>query len=323
MRTKLYNVLAVAAMLLAGVSFTSCFHSADSISKHEILKQVNKEIKERAEDVVYFPLQVGTFECNDDNGRLLMRQLENAGFVEYDVERYAWWEKENRRVKESYRVLREGYWYSYYDWSYRWVDKTFYNFEDHYVVTLSLKRKGKRICVDALPEPVEKEDNDLKQPEVDPSNYSWNKADLSEDWSYIANPFLEPESEEEPVEQAVEAVEEAVEAVECDYADDVEEEKDSITRIDEQRYLAYSNVTESTETLYMKACEVKAVKARNIQIYDNNEGFRCARAEVIIATTNTTDAGRIVAGCEDGKSQLIVVELTYFEDKGWVLNGLD
>ena len=325
MRTKFYNVLAVAVMLLAGVSFTSCFQSADSISKREILKQVNKEIKERAEDVVYFPLEIGTFECNDDSHRLFLRKLENAGIVDYGVERYAWWEKEIRAEKESYRVHREGYWYSYYDWEYRWVNKTYYNFEDHYVVTLALNSKGKRISVDALPEAEEKVDKDMEEPEVDPSKYSWNKADLSEEWPNIANPFLEPEPQ---AEQEVEEICEDSGYYEegdddCDYIEDAEPQDDNITRIDEEQFLAYNRVKENSNTVYIKACEVKAVKARNIQIYDNEDGFRCARAEVIISTTKTTDAGRIAFGCEDDKKELLEVELTYYEDKGWVLTDMD
>lgn len=324
MRTKFYNVLAVAVMLLAGVSFTSCFQSADSISKREILKQVNKEIKERAEDVIYFPLEIGTFESNDDGHRMFLRKLENAGIVDYSVKRYAWWEKEVRAEKESYRVRREGYWYSYYDWEYRWVDKTYYNFEDHYVVTLALNSKGKRISVDALPEAEEKEDKDMIVPEVDPSKYSWNKADLSEVWPDITNPFLEPEPQPEATEEVVEDYGDYIDDEDdYEYVDDTKPQDDNITRIDEEQFKAYNLVKENSKTVYIKVCEVKAVKARNIQIYDNNDGFRCARAEVIISTTKTTDAGRIAYGCEDDNKELVEVELTYYEDKGWVLTDMD
>lgn len=321
MKKSFTNILMAAVMLIAGISMTACSSSPDTISEREILKQVNDLMERQAQNVEYHPIQIGKFECNDDADRLVYRQLQEAGLVDYSVERFAWWERANKNVRESYRVLRQSWWSTYYDTEYRWVRKTVHEFFDHYVVNIELTGKGERLCVEALPEPVAEEDEDMKLPEENPEEYAWNKADLSEEWPFIPNPFLEPEKAEEPVaveEDTVEYEDTAEYEVEYDEPEAEEPEDDGIDRIDIVQYHAYNKVEYSAQDLYIKVCNIEAVKARNIQIFER-DGARYARAEVIISTEDVTDAGRILANRQEGERQLQNVEFAYYQDKGWVL----
>jgi hypothetical protein len=196
------------------------------------------------------------------------------------------------------------------------VNKTFYNFEDHYVVTAKLTKKGRKICVDELPEPIEQVDEDLEQPEINPEDYSWNREDLSESWPEIHNPFIERPAADDDDEVVI--YEEEADYDDGEY-EDVEEESDGIDRNDEEQFLKYHAVNIDQQSLYIKAYELEAVKARNIQIYEE-DGITRARAEVIISTCDVTDAGRIMLECEDDMRSVIEVSLTYYLDKGWVLD---
>lgn len=322
---KILSIAVAAVVLVCACSFFSCSSDKDSISQREILKQTNQMMEDAAMKKFYAPIQIGKFECNEEYQRHLLRQLDEAGIINYSVKRYAWWEKENKSVRESYRVKRESYWFSYYDTEYRWVNKDFYNFEDHYVVNVELTRKGKGLVVDQIPEPKEAVDEDLVQPEVDPAEYSWNKKDLSEEWPYIPNPFLKEETPEEVAEESVEEVAEEPEGSYVGDEDgieaDFEEEEDPIERIDKQQYIDYNAFEESAEVVMLECAEIEAIKARNIQVYDDHNGFRKARAEVILSTVNVSDVGRILSGVEEGIRNLIVVDFNFFEDKGWVLNA--
>lgn len=292
---KFVRFVAVAAVLFAGASLFSCTSSSETISEGEILDQINDLISEQAADVVYVPFTVGAYECNDADSRLVMRQLNEAGIIEYKVTRYAWWEKYDR------------YWRPY-------------NFEDHYIVNLALTSKGKRIAITELPEPIEQVDEDMLQPEIDPAEYSWNKANLVEEWPEIYNPFVE----REPAESYEENEDLGAFSDEDDdyydaFEEDDEEYDDGTERNDKQQYVQYKAFEASPEQIYFEACEIEAIKARNIVIYEN-QGARRARAEVIFSTVDATDAGRILYGVEEDLRQLVEVEFIYFEDKGWVLN---
>ena len=102
MKKSFTNILMAAVMLIAGISMTACSSSPDTISEREILKQVNDLMERQAQNVEYHPIQIGKFECNDDGDRLVYRQLQEAGLVDYSVERFAWWERANKNVRESY-----------------------------------------------------------------------------------------------------------------------------------------------------------------------------------------------------------------------------
>ena len=320
MKKNFTNILMAAVMLFAGVALTACSSSPDTISERTILKEVNKFMERKAENVDYADLLVGKFQCDDDYQRLTYRQLAAAGLIDYSVERYAWWERATKPVRESYQVYRQGWWYSYYDTEYRWVRRTTYDFCDNYIISVWPTNKGNKICIEYF-EPAEEIDEDMIQPEEDASKYAWNKADLSEEWPYIPNPFLEPEKPVEPVAEEPVAEEVVAEEVEVDtYAPATQEpEDDGIDRVDINQYNAYMNNCDGdTMDLLIKVCEYEAIKARNIQIYEK-DGARYARAEVIIATVDVTDAGRILKNKQEGERELKEFEFVYYQDKGWVL----
>jgi hypothetical protein len=306
--------LLLMSMFVAALTFVGCSQSPDSISESTILKQFNKQLAMEAEAEEFCPIQIGTYDCPSDSYRLKLRQLEAAKLITYDVERYAWWERSFKNVRESYRVLRGNYWYSYYDTEYRTVKKTNYDFEDHYVVTVALTSKGEKLAVADLPSPAIEENPDLVQPEIDPSKYAWNKVDLTEEWPYIPNPFLEPEQAEEEVKT------EPAEEPKKEEEKPAKKEETKVDRIDSLQYEKYMQLDQSAENVYLKALETEGIKARNIQIYEV-DGIRKARAEVIVATKNTTDAGRIFLEVEDDIRHIVPVEFEFYQDKGWVLKS--
>lgn len=301
----LFSALLVVASILVG-----CSQSPDSISERTIIKQVNELLEKHAQNQSYASLEIGKFEVNEDYHRYYLRQLAEAGIITYKVDRYAWWEREERAVRESYQVRRDYYWYSYYDTEYRTVWREYFNFEDHYIVTVALTGKGEGIRIEELPEP-NYEDEDLKQPEIDPESYAWNTADLSEEWPYIPNPFVEEEEEDEYVDACEECIE-----VEDYY--DYEDEDDDVERIDQAKYESYRNLELSQETVYLETFAVEAIKARNILIYEE-DGIHKATAEVILAIDDVTNFGRIMNGVEDDMRRLIEVELIFYADRGWVV----
>lgn len=301
----LFSALLVVASILVG-----CSQSPDSIPERTIIKQVNELLEKHAKNQNYASLEIGKFEMNDEYYRHYLRKLAEADIITYKVDRYAWWEREQRAVREAYQVLRDYYWYSYYDTEYRTVWREYFNFEDHYIVTVALTGKGEGISIEELPEP-NYEDEDLKQPEIDPESYAWNTADLSEEWPYIPNPFVETDE----VAECGDACEEVYEGEEV-Y--EYEDEDDGVERIDQAKYQSYRNLEFSQETVYLETFAIEAIKARNILIYEE-DGIHKATAEVILAIDDVTNFGRIMYGVEDDMRRLIEVELIFYADRGWVV----
>jgi hypothetical protein len=300
---------------------TSCGNSEPKpISAKAIVKEVNQSLVDDAEAEEFTEVAVGTYECNDPMARNLLAKLEVAGLVDYEVTRYAWWEKSTKSYKKAYTVTRGYGWWSYQDTEYKWVKGTSYDFEDHYVVTVSLTRKGERLVVDELPQPKENVDEDMISKEIDPSSYKWNQVNLDEDWEYIPNPFLEKKEPKEEETNTTKA-EPRKETRRQPKESTKEPEKDPVVRIDSLKYEAYVNFDENRQKKYLKVGEIKAVKARNIQILEGPDGLT-AQAEVVLETENATDAGRILEGFENGQKSLVNVSFTYYTDKGWVLTSV-
>ena len=293
------------------VIISACGHSPETISQKEIVKQVNAELHETASEWMFAPVRTGTYECNDANYRLMLRQMAAAGLVNYEVERYCWWEKSQKNVKKAYKVTH-GYFYSYQTTEYKWVKTDAYDFCDHYVVTVSLTKKGEKLAIDDLPVSAEKVDKDLKQPEVDESKYAWNMVDLSEDWPVIRNPFtgdILEETEEAPAVTGTRSESRGKESTAKAVAP---------VRIDSLQYEAFTKLAFDEQVRHLKAGRIKACKARNIQI-TNLMINPSARAEVILRTDFVSDAGRIFFGLENDEREMIEAKFEFFLDKGWQL----
>ena len=309
---KRFFVLSALALMAVAALF-SCTPSPERVSAGDIVSQFNKVLKDQAQQKEFVRIQVGKYELNSDVARLRLRQLKEAGLIVYSVERLPWWEKSIKHTKQAYTVSHYYWGYDYPETKYRWVAKNVYNFEDHYIVTIGLTKKGKFQQVENVPEPVPEVDKDLVQPEVDKSKYPWNKADLTETWPEIPNPFLSPE---EPRESGSSGS-----SYRRDHSDSSSEKEpeDNTERIDVQKYNAYNNLHLFSETVTLKGYTIKAVKARNIQI-TQVDGRPVASAEVILKTSGVSDAARIYNDVENGEKAVVPVTLRFYLDKGWVLD---
>ena len=171
---KSYLMLLVCACALSVMM--SCGHSPEEISKREIVKEVNKILKNSATYFVSDVIKVGTYECNDESEREILRKLEAAGLITYDVKRIAWWEKSFKNETKTYYET-EYYW----GWAYQ-VPKSYkqkkavYDFNDHYIVTVTLTENGQKYVINETPKPID--DDELEQPEIDLSSYDWIGKDL-------------------------------------------------------------------------------------------------------------------------------------------------
>lgn len=313
------STFAVLVIAMLGVSSCSSF-SPDEISEKVILKQVNQRLEDLAINKEYVPITIGTYECNFDNERLGMRKLAKAGLIDYKVTRYAWWEKSVKNVRESYKVKRSGYFYSYYDTEYRTVKKNVYDFEDHYIVDVQLKKAGKRIMKNELPQPKEVVDKDMIQPEINMDKYDWYNIEL-ETWEEIKNPFIEEASVAENQQETVNANIEIEDdnSVEENQQENLNSEEPQVERKDVIQYKKYKELNLKSQVVYIETYSLRAIKARNIQILKNSKGQCKAVAEVILKVCDVTDAGRIFFEMENGIKRVEDVVLTYYNDRGWVL----
>ena len=315
---KRFHLIGAVALASVSMLLVSCGNSEPKpISAKAIVKEVNQKLVDDAQGALFAEIAVGTYECNDPIAREYLAKLEVAGLIEYDITRYAWWEKSKKAYKKAYKVIRGYGWWSYEDIEYKWVSGTAYDFEDHYVVDVKLTKKGERLAVDARPEPKPQVDEDLVSEEVDYSKYAWNQVDLEEAWEDIPNPFIEKKEPKEPkpAKEKAQSKRKPKEVLK-------ESKNDPTIRIDSLQYKHYMEIDEVKEVKYLRAGEVKAIKARNIQLIEK-DGILTAAAEVIYETEDATDAGRILIGFENGQKSAKDVVFTYYYDKGWVLKELE
>lgn len=303
-----------AACVLLGVMLAGCCQSPDKISSYQIKKMYNKELKDAATNVAFDSIKIGYYET-DATTRCELRRLEAAGLVKVEFERFVWWEKITRTKKVVSRSF--DWWYGEsVSTSYRTIVE--YENPDHILARVTLTPEGEKLVVKELPEAKAVEDKDMKQPDVDLSEFPENKVQCEENWPEIPNPFLqkeEPKAEPQPKDEPVEDVLEE-EIVEKEEPADPNE---TVERIDQARYEAYQKAVETVNdtTVVLKSYETKAVKARNIQIR-NVDGISIATAEVILEVQNVTLAGRAISKKVEGTRISKTVVYTYFLDKGWV-----
>ncbi len=306
---KTYHILPAVALLLVAIMTIGCT-DPQKLTERKVIAEANDMLAKKGVSEIYVPISVGQFECNDPSLRRTFAELEVAGFITYEVTRYAWWEKSLISRKKPYEVQKGYGWWSWTDTEYKWVKETVYNFEDHYIVDVALTKAGDKIAIDVLPKHKDV-DEDLIEIEVDPTMYKWNQVDLSEKFEEISNPFIKPKKEK-PAESTV------VTKKTTKSTTKPKTDKDETERIDQKQYEAYTQLNLSSDVIYFKAGEVRATKARNI-LLKSPMGILTAEAEIIIETKNVTDAGRILRGLENGQKDRDDVELIYYIDKGWVI----
>ena len=237
-----------------------------------------------------------------------------AGLITYKATRYAWWEKSKANERKAVTVTKSlfGY-YTYKDTEYRTVKTDKYEFCDHYVVDIALTEKGKKLLTE-YPDAVHNQDKEVQYDTdlEDPSEYIWNKVDLSEVWPEIENPFIEKKKETPKSDESkVTTQEREVKPIEAE----------KITRIDSLQYQAFLQLDLSkNELVFLHAYDIKAKKMRFIQVFEESGAPKC-RAELILVTKKVTDAGRIYYDVMEGEKYFKHITMNYFNDKGWILDS--
>ena len=313
-RGLLVGAIISAVLLCSFVITPSCSRSPKKISETTILKAFNHSLTEQETDQNYVGVQTGTYECNDPVHRQTLMKLDAAGLINYQVERYAWWEKEMKSVKKPYTVTKRAYFGTYNTTEYRWIKEPDYHFCDHYVVSVSLTKKGERLAISNLRAPKEWIDKDLQQPDIDPARYVWNQTNLTEDWLEIPNPFVDATSEKNNPDKG------GMKSVSVRETTEQGKAKGSVVeRIDSLKYKAFNQLVFESDTVYFLSHRTEGIKARNIQIF-NILGTSTANTEVICRVKNVTDAGRIISGVENNQRSLKKASFSYYYDKGWIMD---
>ena len=162
-------------------------------SEREILKKCNKNLVETGQDSAVVMFNVGYYEENSNDQRLMLEKLKAAEIIDYEVERFAWWEKNTVKKTVPYTVTKSDWWYgTYQETHYTTKYVTEYNFKEHFMVNVSLTDKTKKYALSHQPEPKKKEivDKDFKQPMYYDSLYPENKVlMLSENWPEVPHPL--------------------------------------------------------------------------------------------------------------------------------------
>ena len=304
--------------VVAAMLFTACSSSPDKLSEGTIEDLVEDLLEESGTDNEYCTLEVGTYELNNLAARARLAKLKAAGMINYEVKRYAWWNK-TLSIRNIYK------WYDYVGPRREKIGDTYYDFEEHFVVTVSLTEEGKKHMVDSIPVPPEKIDEDMKQPDFDFDIYPESKANLQEEWPYIPNPEAvakedAPKTETYDLAEALE--EEGEEEVQERYVEEVDDDAPVRFSLDIETSEAYKKAIEQSnkEEKCFFCASLIVEKVRFIQIYDDpSTGWRSGSAEVIVKFTDVTPFGRIMNGKYDGIRLCAPVSLIYFYDKGWIL----
>ncbi|MBR1414448.1 MAG: hypothetical protein IJ570_01105 [Prevotella sp.] len=317
MKKTFFSRLTAMALPLLGMAmtmqvFTSCSQDPNKLPTGVVEDLVEELLEESGQEQSFVNIPVGTFELNDQHARAMLMKLQAAGVVNYKVDRYAWWNK----------TLEIHNYYQWYNSTHERIGNTYYDFEEHFVVTVSLTEEAKKYQVDSIPQPKQKEDEDMKQPDVNPDQFPENNIRLTEEWPYIPNP-------ENPVRENKDKVtvdlSQPIEEDE-DPGCETEEDYDTAQRLslDIETSMNYEEVSQrfNQEIVYLKSSKLKVKKARFVQVYDSpNTGRRCGSAEVIVEMKDVTPAGRVLGSKYDGIRFCSPVEVVYYADKGWILQN--
>lgn len=271
-------------LALASIMLASCGgHSPLKLSEDEILKKVNHDLVETGSDSATVTIQTGYYEQNDESVRLLLEKLEAAGVVNYDVERFAWWEKK-REEKTYYKTVTRYYgWYSYPETvkSTKWVTSYVYN--EHFMVNVSLTEAAQKYALNhrPLPKLKEEEDKDLKQPVFDYSQYPESQiVSLSENWPEVPHPLAEQTYQK--CKAILGEVRTMLDQTTDNSYSKAEQKLSSLYRVDNFDCMTQAQTAE----INMEAEEL----ARRINEMKGNEAFAKSKAIIEEATTMVNNA---------------------------------
>ena len=180
-------LLAFAAIILA-----SCGgHSPLKLSEREILKQCNNDLVKSGSDSAIVVIPTGYFEVENQGIRCTLEKLQAAGVINYEVERFAWWEKIKEKKTTPHTVTKYYWGYPYTETEYitKWVTR--YEFNEHFMANVTLTEAAKKYALDHIPTSKleEIEDKDMVQPVYYDSLYPENAVTCIENWPEIPHPL--------------------------------------------------------------------------------------------------------------------------------------
>jgi len=323
---KNYYLLAALAITIL---MASCGSNNTKIDSKVITKLFNEKTAEMCMDKLYTTIDTGYYELNDLEDRMVLQKLAKAGVIEYNVERFAWYNKctniENTTIKIVDYYCEGTDKVSHSNKVYGRDTVVSYNYEEHFMVSVRISSKYKSMLVDSIPVP-DIEDKDM----VFPKYKEWPEDNLenNESWPKLE----EPKTPEPPHERKTIKCHEPREynqQVSTKHSNLKNEEKVTypicvpMDKAMAQKY-AQAHERERVGKAYILGYEVKAVKARNIQTFTKKDGTEGARCEVIIKSDNVTPQGHILMdNIIDDIPAKVDITLTYFVDKGWVIDEVD
>ena len=319
MKKLLSHKLQLAAIGTMLLCLASCSQGPDTLSAGTVETLVNELLAESGQEQSFTTVQTGVYELNSPAARAQLMRLKAAGVVNYDVKRYAWWNK----------TLSISNFYKYYETvgvQREKIGNTYYDFEEHFVVTVSLTDQARQYQVDSIPQPKAKEDEDMKQPDISQVAQPELSVKTEESWPYIPNPEA-PRTEGREVPQTVtidlaETEQEEPQAHEPAMQQDEDYDLPQRMSLDIATSMAYEEAVKGfhQEQVILKSSKLAVKKARFLQVYDDpRTGVRSGSAEIIIEMSDVTDAGRVLEKKFNGIRFCSPVSLIYYTDKGWIL----
>ncbi len=329
------SLVAIAAVFM----MSSCGDKSNKISSEEISDLFNKETERLKIDKEYVEIDTGYYELESASARLTLEKLANAGVITYNVERFAWWE-ECMTIKQWTIVKVEDTYYEGEDTLLSSRDiygkdtVPEYTYHEHFMVDVRIAEKYKNMIKDTTV--VVEEDADMVMPKYDPKNWQQDTLLTTESWPVLTEPKAPqpphvrkeikrpPEKpvvkKEEKEEKRQERVDTPKQDVKTPVRYPICKDMDEATAENFKAAKAKENKT----SVKLLAYAIKAVKARNIQIINKEDGSRGAKAQLVLNTADVTPQGHILFNkVINGVSDTLDVKLTYYLDKGWTLDQFE
>ena len=287
MKQKLIFACAALCAALAG-----CGDSPESLPVSRIKKLVTQELEQEDMARKYVTITTGYFEQNNKDGRDDMVKLQQAGLVTYKVERFAWYNKRER-----------------------WYSAPTYELQEHFMVSVELTDKGRKLQVDSIPAPKGKEP-DLKKVVIDLALYPESKANLDEKWPQVEIPGG---ADVAPAASQAGRSSGGDDYDVCDLGnDEVQADLGKGESMDVETMQKYVEALKRVhkDNAILKAVRMESTGAFNVRIVHGDEGT-VGLADAGVEVKETNAVGRVVVGAYEGASYSVPVTLVYYEDKGW------
>ncbi|MBQ1858997.1 MAG: hypothetical protein II605_07370 [Paludibacteraceae bacterium] len=325
MKTRYFLFAAAVALVMA-----SCGVDNTQLDSKKINKLYNEKLTELCMDKVYTTIDTGYYELNDPSQRYVLQQLASAGVIDYKVERFAWYNK-CTRIGNTVTKVVEFYCQDNGEFDHRQNvygkgEIISYEFEEHFMVDVRIKRKYQSMLVDALPVPYI-EDEDLAAPLYDNLEWPTDALENNEAWPVLVAPAIpEPPVERKDIKckPKKEAPKVQSRPVAPKRVAAPRESKPRCVSVDMATTTRYNEakLAENHGEVLILAYEIAALKCRNIQIFNKEDNSLAARCEVIVQSKNVTPQGHILeSDIIDGIPAKVNITLTYYVDKGWVIDS--